>query len=444
MKVTSEVLSQSYAVTIVEDNLDYIKKSKEKLWSDFKKKNIKLIREKISGFRPENVPRSLGEGRFDFGQLYEKLLNEILTSGLKQTNLDVVSINKTDVEVGSGDSVIVITAEVEIIPTVRLGQYKGLNVKYKLPKVTDGEIDAVLQRMRESSGKEIEIKDRPVQENDTVYLEFVGIIDGVEFEGGSTKAPDGTHNPYAITVGSCRFIKGFEEQLIGMKIDEIRKITVKCPEDHPKAEFRSKEMVFDVTLKRIVAKELPELNDEFVKLSGYQNIADAKNRLKEDLLASKKNTTDSEIESDILTLLDKNCTVSPIPEKIVKKQLDLEFGRVLKQLRLNEQEYFEKTHTTRRDFDRLYRITVVRDTRLRHILENIAVEEKIEISEQELENILKEEAGKFRVTLEQLKSKPAFVEKIRKDSLINKTVALIRASAVIEPEVEAKVTEVVL
>lgn len=440
MQVNKEALPQPYLLTIVEDDLKYIKEEKEKCWHDFKKKQAALITKSVPGFRAESVPRSMGEKKFELGQIYESLLNSILNKGLLQCGLTVVSVLSNKVELGNNDGPIMIVTEVDLAPSVELGQYKDLSIQYEPVKIKDQEVEAVLQRIRESSAVEEKV-DRPVEVNDTVLVEFVGKIDGVEFEGGSTRKSDGTQNPLSLTIGSGKFVKGFEEQLIGVKIGEVRIVKIVFPENYHKQEYRSKEAVFEVTVKSITVKILPELNDDFAKKNGYANLIDAKDKLKEDLISNKKYQNEMIIEDKVLMELIKSCKVSPIPRKILQEQLDSEFYRLLNRMNLDEKTYFEKTRSNREAFDRQYKQMVERDVKVRYILETIASQENIDVVGDELQAILKSEAEKRKLAIEQLDANV-----IRKNNIVHKTLEFIKKSAKVETVVQQApaVREVIL
>lgn len=442
MRVDKERLSQPYLLTITEDDLKYIKAEKEKCWQSFKSEKTKLVEKNIPGFRVENAPRSLGEKKFELGQIYKELLNKILSQGLIESKLTIIAINSNRVTVGVNDGPIVVIAEVEIVPTVGLGQYKGLEIKYDSVEVTDPEVEASLQRLREGHGTKRKITDRAVQDKDTVSLEFVGKIDGHEFDGGSTKKADGKHNPWSLKIGSGQFIKGFEEQLMGMKIDEPRTIKITFPENYHKQEFRSKEATFEVTVKSITVEDLPLLNDEFAKKIGYQNLVEARGKLKEDLASNKRYQNEAIIENRIFSRLDEVCEVSAIPKKVLNEHLDVEFQRVLKQVNLDEKGYFERTRSTRDDFDHQYRPIVEKDFRIRYIMEAIGAKEKITMSDEEMTVLLDKEASRKQVSVKQLDH-----ELIRKNGIIQKTLEFIKKEAKIrpsEPAVKPKVTELTL
>lgn len=439
MQVVKELLPQPHLITIIENDLEYIKKEKEKLWREFRKKNAALIKKQISGFRPDSVPRSFGEKKFELGEIYKDLLNEILSKGLTESGLSIVAINSNRVEIGTNDGPIVLTIEVDLTPQVELGQYEGLSIKHNSVDVTEGEINAVLQRMRESKATEEQVTGRAIQDKDIVSIEFIGTIDGIEFEGGSTKKPDGTHNPWSLRIGSGQFIRGFEEQLIGANIGDNKKVTVTFPENYHKQEFRSKEAVFDVTIKGIMIKKLPELNDNFAKEVGYENLIDARNNLKEDLASNKQQQREAVIESQILSELDKNCKVSPIPRKILQEQLDLEFRKVLLNVKMDEKTYFEKTRSSRDDFDRQYKPIIEKDFRIRYILETIAIKENITASDIELRQELENQAKKRNVPIEQLNK-----EYIEKNLVVRKTLDFIKENTYVEKLEEPKVTEMTL
>jgi len=438
-------------VVIVEEDVEAIKKAKEKIWQKFAKDNKALLQKHFSGFRPQNVPRSLAENKpnfLDLQELYTPLLNDILDRGIKEDlTLNVVGLNTVDADGLRGDNPIIVTVNAEVAPTVELGEYEGIKVQYTPIEVEDKEIEAVIQRMRETYAEEIEITDRAVQNSDIAHIEFDGIVDGQPFEGGSTKKPDGTYAVFPLTIGSGQFIQGFEEQLIGMKIDEKKEVTVKFPENYLKKELASKDAIFTVTLRKIAEQKLSEVNDAFAQKIGYNNLIDARNKIKDDLISNKKQQNEALIDDKIFNELLITSTVTPIPELLMQDLLAKELQKVCQQTGMDEKAFFQKSRLTRKAFNDQHEGLVSRESKVRYILDAITEKEKIETTEEQLDAELAMQASGRNVPVDEIKANVGLVAAIKKNLALKLTLEFLKEKATIEAiteKEEVKVTEVEL
>lgn len=327
---------------------------------------------------------------------------------------------------------ITIVAVIDVSPSVELGEYKGMEIEYEPIEVSDEEIEAVLQRMRESQGKEVSVTDREIQEGDIAYIQFDGEVDGKPFEGGSTKKPDGTYAVYPLRVGSGQFIPGFEDQVIGMKVGETRKVKTIFPQHYVKEELQDKEGIFTVELKSLAIKELPELNDDFAKGLGYNNIIDARDKLKDDLLNNKSDQNEMLVDDNVLNKLLDVCKVGPISQTLLDKQLEQKFQSTLKQSGLDEASFVEKTRTTKGAYLRRMQDPIVREIQGRFLLESIANKENIELTDEQLDKELKAHADKRKITLEELKKQTGLADLIRDRLRLKKTLDFIKDNAKIK------------
>lgn len=420
MKVTCEFLSQPVNVIIVEDNCKYIAEKKNAIWDSFVKANPDIVKKVIPGFRPDNVPRSLGEKKFNVAEIYEELFNEVLFNGLKQTGMSIASVNSQNLELGSNDSFIQITAEVDLVPSVTLGSYKGIPIKYEPLEASDGEIEATLQRARESYGT-VQGSEGPIQNGNIATIEYIGKIDGKVFEGGSSNAP------YDLHIGAGKFIAGFEEQLIGVRKGEKKTLNITFPEMYYREELKGKAATFDVDVKDVKVKVLPELDDDFARTVGYKNLLDARDCLKKDLSARKVRQNESLIDDQIMNSLSEICTVSPIPQKIVMEQVGAELERVIKSTGLTKEKYFERTRTSETDFIRRYKPMIEKEIKVRYILDRIAETENIGPDSVELDAAVAEEAKQKKCSTDKIDR-----EKVKRNKAVLMTLDFLKKNAVIE------------
>ena len=215
----------------------------------------------LPGFRKGKVPRQMIEKMYGPEVFYDEAANHMISEAYgkayEECELEIVSQPKVAITQLEKGKPFIFTAEVAVKPEVTLGEYKGLKVDKVSTRVTQKEVDEEIDRERERNARTIEVTDRPVQDKDQVILDFEGFVDGVAFEGGKGEN-------YPLTIGSGAFIPGFEEQLIGAEIGKETEINVTFPEEYQAKELAGKEAVFKCTVHEIKAKEIPELDDEFV------------------------------------------------------------------------------------------------------------------------------------------------------------------------------------
>ena len=214
----------------------------------------------IPGFRKGKVPQKLIEKEYGVEIFYEDAANilipEVYEAEMKDCDLDIVSRPEIDVVQLEKGKPFIFTAELAVKPEVTLGEYKGMDVPKTRVTVKKEEIEEELKKTQEQNAREITIEDRPVKDGDILTIDYSGSVDGEKFEGGT--AQDQT-----LVIGSGAFIPGFEEQLIGKELNEETAIDVTFPEEYHASDLAGKAAVFEVKIKGIKEKELPELDDEF-------------------------------------------------------------------------------------------------------------------------------------------------------------------------------------
>lgn len=337
----------------------------------------------LEGFRKGKVPMNVLINRFGKEFLYEDALDETLSKHyseiIKNDNLEVVGDPDVDLKEVSEDGLkAVITVAVK--PEFTLGQYKGLTFKKESTKVTAKEVQAVIDRELNNRARLVEKTEGEVVKGDTVVLDYSGSIDGVKFEGG-------TAEKQRLEIGSGVFIPGFEDQLIGMKAGESKDITVTFPKDYTE-DLAGKEAVFAITVHEIHSKELPVLDDEFVKDidDELNTVAEWKAQIKKELAPKKEENAEAKLENDMIDAIVKNTEIE-IPECMIEEELDYriqELEHSMSQYGLKFEDYLKYTGTTVEDIKKEKREEAVKNIKSRLVIEAILKEEKIEVTPEEL------------------------------------------------------------
>ena len=354
----------------------------------------------VPGFRKGKAPRKIVEGMYGATIFYEDAVNilfpDAYDEAVKSSELKVVgqpSISDLNVE----DGALVLTVETALYPVVTLGQYKGLEVEKGEVSVSESEIDAELERMRERNAR-ISTVDRPIQNGDTVVIDFEGFDNGVPFEGGKGEN-------YSLKIGSGSFVPGFEEALIGVSAGEEKDVELTFPEDYT-PELAGKPVVFKCKVHEVKETELPELDDEFVKdVSEFDTMEELRADIRKKQTESKETAVNSDFSNACVEAAAKNMTVD-IPACMVEEQLD----RVMKdfeyQLQMNGMDLQSYANMFGMEISGMRNsMRSVAENQLRGdlVLEKIAELEGIEVSAEELEEQYQKMADENGLELEQVK-----------------------------------------
>lgn len=358
--------------------------SKEEWAEDVRKSYEKnKFKYSLEGFRKGKVPMGVLVSRFGKEFLYEDALDETLSKHyseiIKNDNLEVVGEPSVDIKEVSEDGLkAVITVAVK--PEFTLGQYKGLGIKKGSVRVTAKEIQAVIDKELDSRARLVEKTEGAVENGDTVLIDYSGSIDGVAFEGGTAQNQN-------LEIGSGAFIPGFEDQLVGMNAGESKDINVTFPKDYT-AELAGKDAVFAITLHEIHKKELPVLDDEFVKDidDELNTVAEWKAKIKKDIAAKKEDESNAKFENDLIDAIVKNTEID-VPECMVEEELDYriqELEQNMRQYGLKFEDYLKYTGTTVEAIKAERRDEALKNIKSRLVIEAIIKEEKLEVSPEEL------------------------------------------------------------
>ncbi|MBE6086612.1 trigger factor [Clostridium beijerinckii] len=338
----------------------------------------------IPGFRKGKVPMAMVKKFYGVEVFYDDAVNfaidESYPEALNAENIKPVDYPQVDiVELGEGKE-LVYTATVTTYPEVELGEYKGLDIKKPIYEVEDAEIDKQIKEMQEKNAR-IEVKtEGNIAKGDIAVIDFKGYIDGVAFEGGEG-------SDYSLEIGSGTFIDNFEEQLIGLAVGDKKEVNVTFPEAYGKEELNGKPAMFEVEIKSIKVKELPELDDEFAKdVSAVDTFAELKENLKKTLEKNNDEKAEREFEEAVITAVIENSKMD-IPEVMVNKEIDAMMqdleGR-LKYQGLSLEQYMEFTGNTTEKMRDFMKENAERKVKADLVLEAIAKTEEIKATEEEL------------------------------------------------------------
>ena len=346
------------------------------------KKNVKNFN--VPGFRKGKVPMNVVKQYYGVGVLLEDAVNFAIDGSysevLKENNIIPVDYPKIDVvEVGEGKD-FVYTAEVTVYPEVELGEYKGLSVEKKTYEVTEEEVAKKLKEMQEKNAR-VESKEEGTVENGNIaVIDFKGFVDGEAFQGGEG-------HDYSLEIGSKTFIDTFEEQLVGAKVNDTVEVNVTFPENYGKEELNGKPAKFEVTIKEIKVKELPELDDEFAKeTSEFDTIAELKADITTKLEAANAERADREFEEAVINAVAENAKVE-IPAVMVEKEVDKMVKNLEQRLQyqgLSLEQYFQFTGTDEEKMREYMRENAATKVKVDLVLEAVEKAENIDATEEEI------------------------------------------------------------
>lgn len=355
----------------------------------------------IPGFRKGKVPQKLIEKEYGVEIFYEDAANilipEAYEAEMKECDLEIVSRPEIDVVQLEKGKPFIFTAELAVKPEVTLGDYKGLDVPKTRVTVKKEEVEEELKKTQEQNAREITIEDRPVKDGDILTIDYSGSVDGEKFEGGT--AEDQT-----LVIGSGAFIPGFEDQLIGKELNEETEINVTFPEEYHASDLAGKEAVFEVKIKAIKEKELPELDDEFAsEVSEFETLEEYKADIKEKIRSRKKEEANTERENKLVDLAVENAQMD-IPDAMVEEQVQQmteEFAQRLSYQGLSMEQYLQFSGMDAQKFADDMKPQAVKRIETRLVLEAIVKAENIEASEEDYKAEIEKMAAMYQMEAEQ-------------------------------------------
>lgn len=386
-------------------------------------KNAKYFN--IPGFRKGKAPMNIVEKYYGKEIFYEDAFNEVVPEifdkEVKENNLEVVSKPQIDIVQMEKGKDLIFTAVVQTKPEVKLGKYKGIEVEKVEYNVSDADIEHELGHMAEKNARLITIDDRAVESGDITVIDFEGFVDGVAFDGGKAEG-------HELTIGSNTFIPGFEDQIIGMKIDEEKDVNVKFPEKYFSEELAGKDATFKVKLHEIKKKELPPIDDELAKdISEFDTLAELKASIKEKLEKENETRAKYENEDAVIKAVAENTEVD-IPSGMIETEIENNLKDV--ENRLSYQgatldQYLAMMGKTMEELKNEYKPQAEVTVKQRLVLDAVGIAENIEVSENDVDEKIKEMAEKYGKKEEELKDNEQLRDYIKQNSKIDKTIAFL-------------------
>lgn len=335
----------------------------------------------IAGFRKGKAPRSIIEKMYGKEIMFEDAFNIVAPDAydraIDENKLETVSKPEVDItQIESGKDLI-FTVEVYVKPEVKLGDYKGLKIEKKVYNVEDTDIDAEIEAMRNKNARVITVEDRALENNDISNIDFEGFVDNVPFDGGKAEN-------FELTIGSGQFIPGFEEQLVGMRIAETKEINVKFPDEYHSKELAGKDSMFRVTLNSIKTKEVPALDDEFVKdVSEFDTLDELKADIKNKMEERNANRSKVELEDELFKTVANNAEID-IPEPMIEHEVEhmvSEYNWRLQMQGMNLDTYLKMLNQDIDTFKAQFKETATERVKVQLTIEKISEVEKIEADE---------------------------------------------------------------
>ena len=422
MSVQVEKLEHNMAKLTIEVEAEKFVEATTKAYNNNKKKID------VPGFRKGKAPQAIIEKLYGVGVFYEEaadiVIQETYSDAAKESGLDITSYPAVDVTQIEKGKAFIYTAEVAVRPEVELGEYKGVEIEKTTFEVTDEDVEAEVKKAQEQNSREI-VKEGAAELGDTVVIDYVGSVDGVEFEGGAGK-------DYALELGSNSFIPGFEDQLVGAAAGADVDVNVTFPEKYHAEDLAGKDALFKVTVHEVKAKELPEADDEFAQeVSEFETMADYKEDLKKKLVERKTEEAKAERQHKVMDVVVANAKMD-IPEAMVQKSTDdmmNQYAQELSSQGLSMDIYFQYTGMTPQELAEQMKPQALANIKNRLVLDAIAAAENIEISDEDIEAEIQRLAEMWSMEADKVRSYMDF-DVMKKDMSAQKALDMITDAAV--------------
>ncbi|MCR5324296.1 MAG: trigger factor [Lachnospiraceae bacterium] len=426
MSFTTEDLGKNTVKLTIEVGADEFEKACERSYL----KNRSKIR--MPGFRPGKAPRALIEKTYGPGVFFEDAANELIDAEYpkvaEESGLEIVS--RPDIEVTQAEKgkTFIFTATVAVKPEVELGQYKGVEVDKVTVEVTDEEVNAEIDKVREQNSRLVTVDDRAVLDGDIVNIDYSGSVDGEIFEGGTAQGQD-------LTIGSHSFIDTFEDQIIGKNIGDEFDVNVTFPEQYHAENLAGKPAVFKVKLNGIKVKELPEADDDFAtEVSDFDTMDEYRADVRKGIEEKKNKEVRAAKEDAVITKIVESSKME-IPQGMIdlqKERMAEDFAQRLQYQGLSIEQYLKFTGMTAKQFLDDLEPRAVANIKSRLVLEAVAKAENIEVTDEDIEKEYQDMATRYNMDIEKVKEliDDKAKETMRMDIAVEKAATLVADAAV--------------
>ncbi|MBE9918129.1 trigger factor [Paenibacillus donghaensis] len=433
MKATWEKIEKNLGVLEVEVEAERVSAAIDKAFNKVVKKAS------VPGFRKGKVPRPIFEARYGVEALYQDaidiLLPEVYTEAVNETDIFPVDRPEVEIDQFAKGQAFKFKAKVTVKPEVTLGEYKGVEVPAQKVEVSEEELNEELKRLQERHAELSVIDEGAAQEGDIAVIDFDGYVDGNPFEGGQAER-------YSLELGSGTFIPGFEEQVVGMATGDFKDVEVTFPETYHAEELAGKQAVFKVKVHEIKRKQLPELDDEFAKdVSEFETLNEYKEDLKKELLARKEQEAKGKKEAAVVDKASENAEVE-IPQAMIDGEIQnmmRDFDNRLRSQGMNLEMFLSFSGQTTDDLKEQMKDDAEKRVRNNLVLEQIAKEENIEVTEEDINKELETMAEAYKRTADEIRGILAAngsLDSLREEISLRKTVELL-----VENSKEVEVSE---
>lgn len=392
MSVKWERESEASQGTLTFDiDVDTIKKGIDQAFKQTQKRIA------VPGFRKGHVPRTIFNQMYGEESLYQDALNAVLPdaydAAVKEASIEPVDQPEIDIVSMEKGQPWTLTAKVAVKPEVKLGDYKDLEVTRQNTRVSNAEVDEDLERKRQQQAELVLKEDGAAEKGDTVVIDYVGTVDGEEFDGGSA-------DNYSLELGSNSFIPGFEDQLVGHKTDEVVDVNVTFPDEYQSKELEGKDALFKVTIHEIKEKQLPELDDEFAKDidEDVDTLDKLKEKTKENIKEQKQAAAKAAIEDEAIQKAVENAEFEAIPQAMLDDDTNRQVQQYLagmQQQGINPQMYFQITNTTEDDLKDQFSADAESRVKTNLLLEAVVKDANLTASEEEIAQEVKDLAEQY-------------------------------------------------
>ena len=392
-----------------------------------RKKNIT-----VPGFRKGKAPRKVIEAQYGEGVFFEDAVNSLYNQNIadivEKTGLEVVDVENTEVVEVSKENGVKFKADLITKPVVEISDYKGLEVKKTTKNVDDAAVDAEIEKVRNRNARSISVDDRAAQNGDTAVIDFEGFLDGVAFEGGKGEK-------FPLELGSGSFIPGFEDQIVGKNIGDEFDVNVTFPEHYQAENLAGKPAVFKCKLHELKGKELPEVDNEFVKdVSEFDTLDEYKADIKSKLEKAAADEASTNLDNALVDAVIAKMTAE-VPQVMYQRRIDDIVREWSARNRIRIEDYLKYTGATMDQFRANFTEVAKRQVDLRLVLEKIAELENITVTDEDLEKEYADMAEQYKMDVDKVKAAvPA--DAVKNDLRIEKALDLVRDSAKIEEVTE--------